>query len=257
MDIIVCIKRVPQTSEAEVKIDSTGKDIEKDRLTFDTNESDTYALEQAALMKEKFGGEITVISLGEEDAEDTLRIALAKGADNAIRIKAEDFDELDAFQTSQILKTVIKDLNYDIIFAGCIATDDAYSQIGVTLAELLEIPHAALVIDFDVNENRADVQRELEGGLIKHLDIALPALFTIQTGINEPRYASLIAIRRAAKKEIQIIGKDELQQAEFISNSILEDLFVPPISKQVEILSGSAGESATQLAGIIKEKGLL
>ncbi|NQT64578.1 MAG: electron transfer flavoprotein subunit beta/FixA family protein [FCB group bacterium] len=257
MDIIVCIKRVPQTSEAEVKIDSTGKDIVKDRLTFDTNESDTYALEQAVLMKEKFGGEITVISLGDEDAEDTLRIALAKGADNAIRIKAEDFNELDAFQTSQILKTVIKDLNYDIIFAGCIATDDAYSQIGVTLAELLEIPHAALVIDFDVNENRADVQRELEGGLIEHLDIALPALFTIQTGINEPRYASLIAIRRAAKKEIQIIGKDELQQAEFISNSILEELYVPPISKQVEILAGSPAESAGKLAGIFKEKGLL
>jgi len=257
LDIIVCIKRVPQTSEAEVKIDSTGKDIVKDRLTFDTNESDTYALEQAVLMKEKFGGEITVISLGDEDAEDTLRIALAKGADNAIRIKAEDFNELDAFQTSQILKTVIKDLNYDIIFAGCIATDDAYSQIGVTLAELLEIPHAALVIDFDVNENRADVQRELEGGLIEHLDIALPALFTIQTGINEPRYASLIAIRRAAKKEIQIIGKDELQQAEFISNSILEELYVPPISKQVEILAGSPAESAGKLAGIFKEKGLL
>ena len=257
MDIIVCIKRVPQTSEAEVKIDSTGKDIVKDRLTFDTNESDTYALEQAVLMKEKFGGEITVISLGEEDAEDTLRIALAKGADKAIRIKAEDFDELDAFQTSQILKTVIKDLNYDIIFAGCIATDDAYSQIGVTLAELLEIPHAALVIDFDVNENRADVQRELEGGLIEHLDIALPALFTIQTGINEPRYASLIAIRRAAKKEIQIIGKDELQQAEFISNSVLEELYIPPISKQVEILAGSTAESAGKLAGIFKEKGLL
>ena len=257
MDIIVCIKRVPQTSEAEVKIDSTGKDIVKDRLTFDTNESDTYALEQAVLMKEKFGGEITVISLGDEDAEDTLRIALAKGADKAIRIKAEDFDELDAFQTSQILKTVIKDLNYDIIFAGCIATDDAYSQIGVTLAELLEIPHAALVIDFDVNENRADVQRELEAGLIEHLDIALPALFTIQTGINEPRYASLIAIRRAAKKEIQIIGKDELQQAEFISNSVLEELYIPPISKQVEILAGSTAESAGKLAGIFKEKGLL
>ena len=257
MDIIVCIKRVPQTSEAEVKIDSTGKDIEKDRLTFDTNESDTYALEQAALMKERFGGEITVVSLGEEDAEETLRIALAKGADKAIRIKAEDFDELDAFQTSQLLKTVIKDLSYDIIFAGCIATDDAYSQIGVTLAELLEIPHAALVIDFDVNENRADVRRELEGGLIEHLDIALPALFTIQTGINEPRYASLIAIRRAAKKEIQIISKDDLQQAEFISNSVLEELYVPPISKQVEILAGSTPESAGKLAGIIKDKGLL
>jgi len=257
LDIIVCIKRVPQTAEAEVKIDSTGKDIEKDRLTFDMNESDTYALEEAALMKEKFGGEITVISLGDEDAEETLRIALAKGADNAIRIKAEDFDELDAFQTSQILKSVIKDLSYDIIFTGCISTDDAYSQIGLTLAELLEIPHAALVIDFDANEDRADVQRELEGGLIEHLDVALPALFTIQTGINEPRYASLIAIRRAAKKEIQVIGKDELAQSEFISNSTLEELYVPPISKQVEILDGTAAESSAKLAGIIKDKGLL
>ena len=257
LDIIVCIKRVPQTAEAEVKIDSTGKDIEKDRLSFDTNESDTYALEEAVLMKEKFGGNITVISLGEKDTEDTLRIALAKGADNAIRIKAEDFEKLDAFQTSQILHAVIKNLNYNIIFTGCISTDDAYSQIGVTLAELLEIPHATLVINFDVNENRADVQRELEGGLIEHLDVSLPALFTIQTGINEPRYASLIAIRRAAKKEIQVIGKDELQQDEFINNSILEELFVPPISKQVEILSGTAGESATNLAGIFKEKGLI
>jgi len=257
LDIIVCIKRVPQTAEAEVKIDSTGKDIEKDRLTFDTNESDTYALEEAVLMKEKFGGNITVISLGEKDTEDTLRIALAKGADNAIRIKAEDFEELDAFQTSQILQTVIKNLNYDIIFTGCISTDDAYSQIGVTLAELLEIPHASLVINFDINENRADVQRELEGGLIEHLDVSLPSLFTIQTGINEPRYASLIAIRRAAKKEIQVIGKEELQQDEFISNSILEELFVPPISKQVEILTGAANESATKLAGIFKEKGLI
>lgn len=257
MDIIVCIKRVPQTAEAEVKIDSTGKDIEKDRLSFDTNESDTYALEEAVLMKEKFGGNITVISLGEKDSEDTLRIALAKGADNAIRIKAEDFENLDAFQTSQILQTVIKNLNYDIIFTGCISTDDAYSQIGVTLAELLEIPHATLVIDFDVKDNRADVQRELEGGLIEHLDVSLPSLFTIQTGINEPRYASLIAIRRAAKKEIQVIGKEELQQDEFISNSILEELFVPPISKQVEILTGTANESATKLTGIFKEKGLI
>lgn len=257
MDIIVCVKRVPQTAEAEVKIDSTGKDIEKDRLTFDMNESDTYALEEAALMKEKFGGEITVITLGDEESEETLRIALAKGADNAIRIKAEDFDELDAFQTSQILKTVIKDLSYDLIFAGCIATDDAYSQIGVTLAELLGIPHASVVIDFEVKDNRGDVQRELEGGLIEHLDVALPALFTIQTGINEPRYASLIAIRRAAKKEIQVIGKDELAQSEFAANSILEELFVPPVSKQVEILEGSAAESAGKLADIIKEKGLL
>ncbi|MCD4819239.1 MAG: electron transfer flavoprotein subunit beta/FixA family protein [Candidatus Cloacimonetes bacterium] len=257
MEIIVCIKRVPQTAEVAVKIDSTGKGIEKDRLTFDTNESDTYALEEAVLMKEKFGGNITVISLGDEDTEDTLRIALAKGADNAIRIKAEDFGVLDGFQTSQILQSAIKTLNYDVIFTGCISTDAAYSQIGVTLAELLEIPHASLVVNFDINNERADVQRELEGGLIEHLDISLPALFTIQTGINEPRYASLIKIRRATKKIIKVIGKDELQQDEFISNSTLDELFVPPISKQVEFLTGSVGESSAKLAGIFKEKGLI
>ena len=256
MDIIVCIKRVPQTAEAEVKIDSTGKDIEKDRLTFDMNESDTYALEQAVLLKEKFGGEITVISLGDEEAEDTLRIALAKGADNAIRIKAEDFEELDGFQTSQILQYVIKKLNYDIIFTGCIATDDAYSQVGVTLAELLGIPHATVVIEFAMTDGRGDAKRELEGGLLEHLDIELPALFAIQTGINEPRYASLIAIRRAAKKDIEEIGKDDLE-LDLISNSVLEELYVPPIAKQVEILSGSAAEAAGKLAGIIKEKGLI
>ena len=159
MDIIVCIKRVPQTAEAEVSIDSTGQDIQKDRLTFDMNESDTYALEEAVLLKEKFGGNITVISLGYPDTDDTLRIALAKGADNAIRIRAEDFENLDAFQTAQILKSVIKIINFDIILTGCIATDDAYSQIGVTLAEMLRIPHAALVIKVDANKQRTNVHR--------------------------------------------------------------------------------------------------
>jgi electron transfer flavoprotein beta subunit len=256
LDIIVCIKRVPQTAEAEVKIDSTGKDIEKDRLTFDMNESDTYALEQAVLLKEEHGGEITVISLGDEETEDTLRIALAKGADNAIRIKGEDFENLDAYQTSQVLHSVIKDLSYDIIFTGCIATDDAYSQIGATLAELLEIPHATVVIEFDVNDGRGSAKRELEGGLLEHLDVELPALFTIQTGINEPRYASLIAIRRAAKKDIEEFGEDDLE-LDLVSNSTLEELYVPPVAKQVEILEGTTGEAAGKLTDIIKEKGLI
>jgi len=257
LDIIVCIKRVPQTAEAEVSIDSTRKNIQKDRLTFDMNESDTYALEEAVLLKEKFGGNITVLSLGYPDTDDTLRIALAKGADNAIRIKAENFENLDAFQTAQILKSVIRTINFDIILTGCIATDDAYSQIGVTLAELLEIPHAALVIKVDANEQRTHVHRELEEGLIEHLDIKLPALLTILTGINEPRYASLIAIRRAAKKEIQQLGKENIELEDLVINSVIEELYVPTATKQVEILTGSPSETATKLAEIVKEKGLI
>jgi electron transfer flavoprotein beta subunit len=171
LDIIVCIKRVAQTAEADVKIDSSGKDIVKDRLTFDMNESDTYALEEAILLKEKFGGTLTAVSLGTVQAEDTLRIALAKGADSAIRIKAEDFEGLDGYKTAQLLKAAIKDLKFDVVFTGCIATDDYYSQVGVTLAELLGVPHATLVTKIDIQDTKAQVHRELEGGLIEHLEM--------------------------------------------------------------------------------------
>lgn len=257
MDIIVCVKRVPQTAEAEVKVDSSKKDIIKDRLTFDMNESDTYALEEAILLKEKYGGTLTVVSLGPVENEDTLRIALAKGADHAIRIKAEDFSELDGYKTARILKEAIKDIKYDVIFTGCMATDDAYSQVGVTLAELLGIPHATMVTKIEVVDNKAHVHRELEGGLLEHLEIFLPALCTIQTGINEPRYASLIAIRRAAKKEIQTIGKESITSEVVAANSILDELFTPPVGKRAEILVGSMDEVSTKLSAILRERGLI
>jgi len=256
LDLIVCVKRVAQTAEAEVKVDASGKDIVKDRLTFDMNEADTYALEAAILLKEKFGGTITAISLGVADAEDTLRIALAKGADSAIRIKAEDFGELDGFKTATLLKEVIKDIKFDAIFAGCMATDDSYYQVGPVLAEMLGVPHATLVNKVEVTEGKAQVNRELEGGLIEHLEISLPAVFAVQTGINEPRYASLIAIRRAAGKEIKVLGKSDISIAPK-TNSTLEELFLPPVGKRAEILTGSADEIAARTAGIIKEKGLI
>lgn len=256
MDLIVCIKRVPQTAEAEVKVASSGKDIMKDRLTFDMNEADSYALEAAILLKEKFGGTITAISLGSADAEDTLRIALAKGADNAIRIKAEDFGELDGFKTASLLKDVIKDTKFDVIFTGCMATDDNYYQVGPVLAELLNVPHATLVSKFEVDGGKAQVYRELEGGLIEHLEMSLPVVCAVQTGINEPRYASLIAIRRAAAKEIRVLGKDDVAPG-IGTNSTLEELFVPPVGKRAEIMSGSTDEVAAKTAGIIKEKGLI
>ncbi len=256
MNIIVCIKRVPQTAEADVKIDSSGKDIIKERLAFDMNESDSYALEEAILLKEKYGGSVTVISLGYPDTEDTLRIALAKGGDLAIRIKAEELGEIDGYKTAKILSSVIKGLNYDLILTGCMATDDGYSMVGQTLAESLGITHATLVTKLEVVDKKLQVYRELEGGLLEHLELSLPALVTIQTGINTPRFASLIAIRRAAGKEIKTIGKSELP-SDFDTNTTLEELYLPPVGKRAEILTGSADEVATKIAGIIKEKGLL
>jgi electron transfer flavoprotein beta subunit len=256
LDLIVCIKRVPQTAEAEVKIDSSGKDIVKDRLTFDMNEADSYALEEAILLKEKSGGNITTVSLGSVEAEDTLRIALAKGADRAIRIKAEDFGELDGFKTAALIREAIKDIKFDAILTGCMATDDSYYQVGPTLAEMLGVPHATLVGKVEVADGKAHVHRELEGGLIEHLEMSLPAVFAVQTGINEPRYASLIAIRRAAGKEIKVIGKEEIS-SEAKLNSTLEELFIPPVGERAEILTGTPDEVSTRTAEIIKEKGLI
>jgi electron transfer flavoprotein beta subunit len=256
LDLIVCIKRVPQTAEAEVKVDASGKDIVKDRLTFDMNEADSYALEEAILLKEKFGGTITAISLGTADAEDTLRIALAKGADTAIRIKADDFGELDGFKTAALLKEVIKGIKFDIIFTGCVATDDNYYGVGPVLAEMLEVPHATLVSKIEITDGKAHVNRELEGGLIEHLEMSLPAVFAVQTGINEPRYASLIAIRRAAGKEIKVLGKEGIS-SQGSANVVLEKLFIPPVEKRAEILTGTADEVAARTADIVKEKGLV
>jgi len=257
LNIVVCIKRVPQTAEVEVKIDSSGKDIIKERLTFDMNEADSYALEEAILLKEKFGGTVTVVSLGLAEAEDTLRIALAKGADNAIRIKAEDFSEVDGYKTAQLLKAAMTDLGFDVVLTGCIATDDAYYQVGPVLAEMLGIPHATLVTKIEITDKKAHVHRELEGGLLEHLEITLPALFTIQTGINEPRYASLIAIRRAASKPIKVLGLNETGQEGLSSNIQIEELFVPPVTKRAEIITGSADDVSTKVATIVKDRGLI
>ncbi|MFA5031878.1 MAG: electron transfer flavoprotein subunit beta/FixA family protein [bacterium] len=252
MDSIVCIKRVPQTTDLELKIDSSGKDIQKDRLTFDINESDSYAIEEAIRLKEKLGGTVTLVSIGEIENDDIIRMGLAKGADSAIRI--EYTGELDGFATAQLLKNTIKDLKFDIIFTGCMAQDDGYSMVGQTLAELLGIPYASLVVKLDVENNLATINRELEGSLIEKSEIKLPALFTIQTGINEPRYASLMAIRKAAGKEIKIA---DAKNTELAKNTTITKLFTPPPSKQAEILAGTTEEKALKLTEILKEKGVL
>lgn len=257
MNIIVCVKRVPQTAEAEVRVDPSGRDIEKERLTFDINEYDAYALEEAVLFKEKFQGTVTAVTVGHPDSQEVLRIALAKGADHAVRIKAEDFGDIDALKTGQLLKAAIKGMEADVIFCGAIATDDAYSQVGMILAQLLEMPHATLVTKIDATEGTADIHRELEGGLLEHLEMSLPAVIGVQSGINVPRYASLIAIRRAAKKEIQALGSAELGEVDLVVNAEIEKLFAPPVTKRAEILSGDPAEVSGRLVGIIKEKGLL
>jgi electron transfer flavoprotein beta subunit len=261
MEIIVCVKRVPETAEAEVKIAEGERSIEESGLVFDINEWDNYALEEALLLKERFGGSVTVVTMGPKESDETLRMCLAKGADSAVRLTDERFANSDGYATARILSQAIKGMDFDIVLTGAQTSDDGYAQVGVTLAELLGVPHASLVRKIEIEEGIARVNRELEGGLEEVLEVELPAVFTIQTGINEPRYASILGIRRAMKKEIKVLGLEELglseeEVGEDGSKTRLEKLFTPPVERMAEILRGTPEEVSAELTEILRREGI-
>ncbi|MCX7785540.1 MAG: electron transfer flavoprotein subunit beta/FixA family protein [candidate division WOR-3 bacterium] len=257
MDIIVCLKMVPDTSETEVRVDSSGKDILKVRLIYTTNEADNYALESALLLKEKLGGTITLITVGEQKSDEILRMGLAKGADRAIRLTDSLFEKGDAWTTAKALYYAISPIKYDLILTGCIATDDGFSQIGPTLASLLNIPSAAYVNKIEVIDNtKLRIDRELEGGILEKKEMPLPALLTIQTGINTPRYPSIIGIKKAAAKPIEVFDavKLNIDPNTFESLVELEKMYHPVVEAKAEFITGSEDEISAKLTGIIKEK---
>ena len=260
MNIIVCIKRVPETTDADVFIDKTGKDIDKSGLAFDLNEWDSYAIEEAILLKEKLGGTVTVISMGGEDSNESLRKCLAMGADDAVRLTDPAFNGSDGYATARILAETIRKIPYDLILTGTQAEDDGYGQVGVTIAKLLGIPHASLVNRLEVQDKKVKAHRELEGGLEEVVEIDLPALLTIQTGINEPRYVSIMGIRKVAKKEIKTFGTSDLNlKAEEVGLSgsyiQLEKIFLPPVGEGAEMLEGKPEEISSKVFDILKDKG--
>jgi electron transfer flavoprotein beta subunit len=262
MDIIVCVKYVPETAEAEIKIDSTGKAIEKTGLVFDINEWDDYALEEAVLLKEKLGGTVTAITIGSEDSDAVLRKCLARGADDAIRLTDPQFEGSDGYAIAKILSKVIKNLPFSLILTGAQASDDGYATVGPILATLLGIPHATMVKKIELKDGVAQVNRELEGGLEEIAEITLPAVLAVQTGINEPRYVSIMGTRKAMKKEIKIlgladVGLSENEVGETGSWTKTEKMYVPPVEKQAEFLNGSPEEIAAKIAEILKTKGLI
>lgn len=259
---MVCIKRVPDTQEVDLRIDASEKDIIKDRLSWTINESDNYALEEALLIKGRIGGTVTLITLGPKEADEVLRMGLAKGADNAIRLWDERFLGSDGYTTAKILSSAIKKINYNIILTGSIATDDGYSQIGPTIAALLNLPYATFITKLELKDNFALVKRELEGGLLEVKEVQLPALFTIQTGINTPRYASILGIKKASAKEIKVWNLEELglsseEVGELGSKTILNKIYIPVVESKAEILSGEPDEISAKFVTILKEKGLL
>jgi len=264
MDIIVCVKHVPDTTEAEVAIRDDGRGIKKAGLVFDISEADNYAIEEALVLKEEFDGAITVLTVGPEGADETLRMCLAKGADEAVRLTDEAFEGSDSFATARILSEAIKDMDYSLVLTGIQADDDGAAQVGVTLAEMLRIPHAALVVSTELedDEESMTVHRELEGGLHEVLEIELPALLTIQTGINEPRYASIFGIRKAMRKKIEVLDLGDLDLAEEAvgetgSRTSLIKLFIPVVTAQATILEGSPEDVSSELVTILKNEGVV
>ncbi|MEM3463826.1 MAG: electron transfer flavoprotein subunit beta/FixA family protein [Candidatus Bathyarchaeia archaeon] len=262
MDIIVCVKHVPETAEAELKIDSSGRAIEKTGLVFDINEWDDYALEEAVRIKEKLGGTVTAITVGAEDSDSTLRKCLARGADKAIRLTDPKFEGSDAYAIAKILYSVIKGMPFNLILTGFQAGDDGYCMVGPILAEMLGIPHATLVKKIELSAETAKINRELEGGLEEVLEIKLPALFAVQTGINEPRYVSIMGIRKAMQKEVKVMsladtGLRETEVGEAGSLLRIEKLYVPPVEKQAEFIKGNPDEVAAKIVEILKSRGLI
>ena len=256
MDVVVCIKRVPDTADI-VKIDASNKDIEKDGLAFKINDWDAYALETAVQLKEKHGASITAVTVGPKEWDDILRRALAMGADRAIRID-EDVVKNDPYVVSKILEAIIRKLSCDLIFFGAQSEDFGSGQLGVMVAELLGIPHASLVVSLQVDHSTAWIKRELEAGTLESYTVKLPALLTIQTGINQPRYISMAGIKRAMSKELQVISLSDLDLShETLSPMItLEKLELPSKDKEAELISGSPEESADQLARIMQNSGI-
>ncbi len=213
MNILVCVKHVPDT-ETAVKIGSDGKSIQTQDVNFILNPYDEFAVEEALKLKEAKGGEVTLITMGPEDAKKSLRTGLAMGADKAIHVTCNCEDTWDSLTTAKCLAEVIKNESYDIIFCGKQAVDDDNAQVPIMLAELLGWPSVSAIVKLEVQDGKAIAEREFEGG-IEVVETSLPAVFSAHKGLNEPRYASLKGIMMAKKKPISEVpcggGESSLQ----------------------------------------------
>ncbi len=262
MDIIVCIKRVPDATEAEIEVSRDGQSIDTEDLTFGISEWDNFAVEEAISIKEEHGGSVTAISIGDEDSEDVLRRALAMGADRAVLVSDAVFEGSDAFATARILHQVVSQHQFDLVLTGAIASDTSAGQVGGMLAAMLDVPQVALATDMSIEGSKAVVQHEVEGGLERVVELELPALVTVQSGINEPRYVSIRGIRKVAGEEIPVIdagslGIDVSELGRAGSRVRLNELFISAEGEGAEILEGSTEEVADQLIERMRERGVL
>ena len=248
MKLVVCVKQVAVLGD-EVEFTDDERGVDPDYLDHALNEWDTFATEEALRLREAAGeGEVVVVSVGDEDAEEALRRCLAMGAYRGVRVEVEE--TLDTVQTARALAEVVRGESPDLVFCGVQSADAVQAATGTALAELLELPRVAVVTKVELADGKATVHRELEGGLVDVVEVDTPALLTIQTGINEPRYATLRAIKQAEEKEI------EVREAGDVGAPVYRDrrMFVPPKGEGAEMLNGGAGEVAQRIKEIVEER---
>lgn len=250
MKIIVAIKQVP-VRDSQLRIDPSGKWIQENDLSFEINEPDAYALEEALQLKEKHGGEVIALCLGPARASQTIREALAKGADRAIHIEEENLTGFDTLGTAKLLAKAASAEQPDLILTGLQSDDLGYGQAGVVVAELMGLPHGTIIMAVEKTDGGIRVKRELEDGWFQNVEMPLPAVLTIQSGINKLRYATLMGIKKAKTKEIKRVTVAELGVSS-TPNAVISRVYLPQKSKQTQMLEGNAKEAAAKLVEKLK-----
>ena len=249
MQIAVCLKQVV-TRDAPVRVDDTKTWIRDQDASFELNEPDAYALEAALRLKEQHGGEVIAVSAGPPRVTQALREALARGADRALHIEGDALARADAFGVAEALANAIRGEKFDLVLTGLQSDDQGFAQVGVILAEKLGMAHATIIMDLQIDGASLRVKRELEGGWFQWIEMPLPALLTIQSGINQLRYATLKGIMAAKKKEIKKVPMPSgLQPAQQIVA-----LAVPTKNKQTHMITGSPAEAAKELVRRLREE---
>jgi electron transfer flavoprotein beta subunit len=245
--VVVCVKQIAALGD-EVEFTDDERDVDPDFLDYALNEWDAFATEEALRVAEASGGEVVVVSVGPEDTEDCMRRCLAMGADRGIRIHSEE--RLDPIQVARVLAEVVLSESPDLVFTGVQSADAVQAATGTALAELLDLPRVAVVTKIELGDGRATVNRELEGGLVDVTEVDTPAVFTIQTGINEPRYATLRAIKQAEEKEIEVRQPGDLGDPAYS----VRKMFVPPKGEGAEMLNGSPADVAQRIKEIVEDR---
>lgn len=259
MDILVCVRRVPDTSENEIKLNTEGNDIERDELVYSVNEPDNYAVEEALQIRDRVGGTVTVVTVGGEEDEEVLRRQLAMGANKAVMISDEAFQGSDGRGIATILNQIVRKDHYDLILTGVQAEDGA-AQVGGMLAAMLDCPFASLVNSIAVENGKLRISREVEGGNREINEIELPCVLSIQTGINEPRYVGMRGIRQVASVPIPTFGAADVginpaTVGERVAKVKRVNYFVPTLGKGAEMLHGSREENAEKIIELVSAKG--